>query len=278
MHAVAKDTCWEARISLGFRLDAGRSMLSERSHQGPLRIQRPFYPEGPGVCHVYLLHPPGGVVCSDRLDIHIHVDERAHGLLTTPGAGKFYRSTARRCARQHQHLRLERSASLEWLPQENIFYEGTRCELLTRVDLQRGSRFIGWEINCLGRPASGETFRKGRLRQRFELWRDGTPLWLERNLFDESAVLNAAWGLQGQPVAATLVCTPADRPLVDSVRNGIHAGADGLFAATLADDVLVCRYLGRNGQAARACLTAAWQCLRPAVLGRPASPPRIWNT
>ncbi len=279
MQAPAPSEPWQARLTLRLSRRDDSSILSARSHSGPLQVQRPFYPEGPGICHIYLLHPPGGMVCSDCMDIDIQVDAGAKTLFTTPGAGKFYRSIQQHCARQRQHIQLASEASLEWLPQENIFYSGANCELLTRVELQENSRFIGWEINCLGRPASGEAFIRGRVRQRFELWHGDTPLWLERNLFAaDSAALQAAWGLQGRDVCATLVCTANDQDLADEIRAAVSIDDAALFAVTQLDKVLVCRYLGDHNQAARRCLTTAWSILRPRILGKPASAPRIWNT
>ncbi|MFN2317914.1 MAG: urease accessory protein UreD, partial [Gemmatimonadales bacterium] len=86
---------WSASLELGFqsRLGGGRQSthLSLLRHEGPLRVQRPFYPEGAqGCCHVYLLHPPGGLVSGDVLRIDAAVGEGAHALLTTPAAAKVY--------------------------------------------------------------------------------------------------------------------------------------------------------------------------------------------
>ena len=91
--AEAGPAGWVARLALRFEQRAGRTVLAHRSHEGPLAVQKPFYPEG-DVCHVYLLHPPGGVVGGDRLTIEIEVASDAHAVITTPAAGKFYRSAA----------------------------------------------------------------------------------------------------------------------------------------------------------------------------------------
>ena len=50
--------------------------------------------EGSGCCHLYVLHPPGGVVAGDSLDVRLQLTEAAHVLITTPGAGRFYRTDA----------------------------------------------------------------------------------------------------------------------------------------------------------------------------------------
>ena len=132
--AAASPGGWQARLSLGFRRQNARTILERRAHQGPLRVQRPFYPEGGSVCHVAILHPPGGVVGGDELRIDAALDAESRALLTTPAAGKFYRS-AGPVARQTQRLTVAAGATLEWLPQENIVYSGARVHALTRVEL-----------------------------------------------------------------------------------------------------------------------------------------------
>lgn len=279
MHALTDPARWRAELKLRFADRDGETILAQRQHQGPLRVQRPFYPESRRQCHVYLLHPPGGLVSGDELRIEARVDSGAWALLTTPGAGKYYRSDGRRSVSQHQHLQVADDAVLEWLPQENILFDGARADLLTRVDLQANARFLGWEISCLGRPASGEVLRRCALRQRFELWRNEQPIWLERSRYqNDSAAFEAAWGLRGHTVVGTLVCTNRDATLADAVRDAVSVDADEWFGVSQLDEVLVCRYLGNQGMQARARFIQAWQVLRPASLGADPVAPRIWNT
>lgn len=253
-------------------------------------MQRPFYPEGPESCHVAILHPPGGVVGGDKLRLDARIETSAHALLTTPAAGKFYRS-AGSLAGQAQHLTVAAGAALEWLPQENIFYSGARVHTLTRVELQGDARFLGWEILCLGRPAAAETFQTGECRQQLELWRDGEPLYLEQARYmGGDPALDARWGLQGQPVSATLIGTPLMEGLVDAIRTTILLPAlekkgwsdqqeeKELVAVTSLDGALICRYLGPSAIRARQFFTLAWGLLRPAMFNRLPCPSRFWNT
>ncbi len=276
---AAAVTGWRAELALGFVARDGRSVLDRRRHLGPLQVQRPFYPEGDTVCHVYLLHPPGGVVGGDQLRIDVNVDAGAQALVTTPAAGKLYRS-AGRLAAIDQHLTVAADATLEWLPQETIVFDGAHAVVNTQVDLAAKANFIGWEIVCLGRPASNEVLEHGLLRQRFEIRRDNTPVWVEASRYTGGGdVLDASWGLRGHSVSGTLVCTTAIPGLVAQVREAWAAiPGDVLVSATQLDQVLVCRYLGDDAEQARAFFSAAWSVLRPAVLGRVACEPRIWAT
>lgn len=267
---------WQARLKLGFGPVAGRTALVRRRHDGPLRVQRTFHPEGEP-CHGYLIHPPGGIVGGDRLSISVDVDPQAHALVTTPAANKFYRS-AGPWAVQRQHLDVADGATLEWLPQEQIVFDAAWADTLTEVNLGGGARFIGWELTCLGRPAAGEGFTRGALRSRFELWRDGRPLMLERNRFDGgAAILDEPWGLGGHRAVATLLAVGADAAGRDALRTAL-ADTAALFAVTLSGDVLALRWLGAGAQDGLAVLERAWAVLRPRLLDRPACPPRIWRT
>lgn len=275
--APAQAPGWLARLELGFAPRAGRTRLVHRRHRGPLVLQRPFHPEGE-VCHAYLIHPPGGVVGGDRLELELGVEAGAHALLTTPAANKFYRS-AGATALQRQWLTVGEGAALEWLPQEQILFAGARVDALTRVHLAEGARFIGWELSCLGRPASGEGFDSGGLRQRLELWRGGRPLLLERNRFaGGERLLAAAHGLGGKPIFGTLLAVGADAGELAELRERLLPAEIAAVGLTLLDGLLVARYLGEGAEQARGLFTRIWEILRPRLLGRPACPPRIWRT
>lgn len=279
MIATSDSSSWQAELNLAIERRGDRSVLARRSHYGPLGIQRAFYPEG-AVPHLYLLHPPGGVVGGDQLRVNVTVAPQAHALVTTPAAGKFYRCAGRR-AGMVQQLDLQAGAALEWLPQETIIYAGAEADTTTRVNLAAASRFIGWEMICLGRPAAQERFVQGRFRQRFELWREGKPLWLERAHYaGNDAALTARWGLAGFPVAASLVLVGELGSLSREQYSDLelHQPDEALAITRLDDDVLVCRYLGQQAQQARQRLAAVWRRFRPVVMQREACEPRVWNT
>lgn len=266
---------WRAQLELGLESRGARTALVHRKQRGPLAVQRPFYPEG-GVCHLYLLHPPGGVVGGDGLEVDVAVHADAHALLTTPGATKFYRSSGPQ-AQLRQTLSVAAGAALEWFPQENIFFPGARARLRTEVRLEPGARFMGWEIHCLGRPVNHETFDTGALNLRLDLDRGATPL-LRECLNVEGGAVSGPATLRDYPVNATFLAGGATPELRDLVRERLSETDTGLAAATLLEDLLVVRYLGTSTAAARRLFVAAWTALRPALLGRAACSPRIWAT
>jgi len=277
LSAILQSSSWQASLALRFALRARRTAIVHRKHFGPLRIQAPFYPENE-VCHLYLLHPPGGVVGGDQLRINVEVEGGAHALLTTPASGKFYRSNGL-IALQQQNLTVHKGATLEWLPQDTILFSNSQVQMNTRVELAAGARFIGWEMLCLGRPASDALYESGLCRQTFELWRDGVPQLIERARFDANQpFMQQAWGMQGYTVSATLVATNADKETLNAARAIELHTDEGLLSCTLMGDLLVCRLLAHQGETARLTFSRVWQKIRPRVIGLEASVPRIWNT
>jgi urease accessory protein len=273
---------WTAALELGFASDGGATWLARRAHRGPFLVQRPFFPEGRAVCHVYLLHPPGGLVGGDELRLELRVDAGAHTLVTTPAAGKAYR-TLGPAARQTHLLSVETGGALEWLPQETILYDGCNLELDTRVELAAGARLFAAETLAFGLPARGGTFARGSCRQGFELRREGVPIFVERGRFEGGAAgQRACWGLAGAAVLTSIVAAPAPADsTLEALRAVAVAGADRERAGVtvLGDrEVLVVRHLGARAEEARAFIQAAWRLVRPALLGRRALTPRIWAT
>ena len=270
---------WSAKLHLNFIEKDKKTLIKQCTHQGPLQVQKPFYPEKNGACHVYVLHPPGGVVGGDTFDVKIEVSPNAKVLVTTPAACKFYRSGGA-IACQKQIIKVAARGVLEWFPSENIFFSGAKAKLETKVDLSEKSHFIGWDILCLGRPAAGEEFSQGNLVQRFNIFQNGRPVRLDKLVIQENdPVLGAKWGLAGKPVLGNFFCFTSRIDLVDLLRKNVYPlGNDDFYSVTFVDNIILCRYLGNSVEHVKAHFIKAWQLLRFALRGHEAVVPRIWNT
>jgi urease accessory protein len=246
-----------------------------RRHQGPLRVQKHLYAEGPQVCQHIIVHPPGGIAGGDRLDICANVGKDAWAQLTSPGAAKWYRAASP--AYQQLELRVEAGATLEWLPQETIVFSAAQAELTTHIELQGDARLCYWDMVALGRPASGERFDLGHFQSHLDIRRDGQWLWHERQrIMGGDGLLDSPIGLDGKPVFATLLMTgEASSELLEVCRNLQNPVRGNL---TQLPGLLVARCLADEALHARAWLIELWTLLRPALLGREAVAPRIWST
>lgn len=271
-------TPWHARLALRFERRDARTVLVHRAHEGPLVVQKPLYPEGDVVCQCIVIHPPGGIAGGDRLDLDIEAGAGAFAQLTTPGAAKWYRAGGHDSG-AGTRIRAGAGAVVEWMPQGNIVFRGAQARATLQVELQGDAVFLGWDISCLGRTASAETFDAGTWRQRIDVRRDDALIWSERAVVTgASAAMSSPSGLNGAPVFGTLlvVADAIDNSLLAACRGRAPLSGDGVV--TRFPGVLVARYRGHATAAAHAWFAALWSLLRPALAGRPAIPPRIWNT
>jgi urease accessory protein len=269
---------WRAELNLRYERIDGRTVLTERVHRGPLRVQKSLYPEGDAVCQNIIVHPPAGIVGGDALVVDVETGTNACTQLTTPGASKWYRSEGL-VARQDIVLRVAGGAMIEWLPQGTIVFDGAIAQLDTKIDLAGDAAFIGWEIVCLGRAAAGERFSRGSWRQRLTIARDGAPVFLERCvLAGGTALLASPVGLNDAAVFGTFLASAQPLPEAALAQCRESVSTAGEVAATSVRGCVVARYRGPSVEAAQAYFVELWGRLRPLLIGRPAVPPRIWKT
>ncbi|MEH6549082.1 MAG: urease accessory protein UreD [Pseudomonadales bacterium] len=276
---------WQARLDLRYQYIDNTTRLTHSSHYGPLRVQRPFYPEGKEVCHSYILHPPGGLVGGDQLEQSFTLEKEASALLTTPAAGKVYRAGAHQLEqRQTTRVVAAEHACIEWLPQETIVFDGARVALDTTITLSATSTLFGWDIVCLGRPAGNQPFQQGYIKQATRIIRDETLLLMDRSKFTgNDALLKKPWGLQGAPTWGTFYAViPQNKhraELIEALRQELESHpVAGQYAVTLVNDVILLRFLGQQAEHCRQLFTLAWHYLRKETNGRESCIPRIWNT
>jgi urease accessory protein len=278
-HSATESSRWLARLELEYAVADARTRLARRSHCGPLLVQKSLYPEGPPVCHTLILHPPGGIAGSDELAMDVRLKPGAHTLITMPGATKWYR-TEGTPASQRLDIQIAAGAILEWLPPETIVYDRAAARMHTTIELAPGGHYFGWEILCLGRTASGESYDAGDLRQTTEISIGGELRWCERCRLDGgSRLLDSAAGLAGAPVSAILLAAGKTvAPEVIAQCRAISPGDGARAGITALPDILVARYVGNSSEQAKNYFIGLWRVLRPHLSGRAAVTPRIWAT
>lgn len=271
---------WAAKLELRFHADfgsAGKRTLLTNRHQGPLRIQKALYPEGPDCCHAIVVHPPGGIAGGDLLEIDLNLDADAHAVITTPGAAKWYGSTQGRAAQQQIEMNL--CGDLEWLPQESIIFNQARGDSQIRITIAPESRMIGWDAVVLGRKASGEAFESGAFSQSVSLSLASALEWEERLcLSGADPAMRSIVGLGSQAALNTIWAVLRERDQwSQEAQNEIRAQCPEIAWSVLSSRLLV----GRQSGCARALQKSrlrALAALRPLVMGRAALPLRIWAT
>ena len=274
---------WHGHLKLNYRRDGNRTTAHDR-HSGPLRVLQRLYPEGDAVCHHVLVHPPGGVVGGDVLQLDMDLAEGSHALVTTPGATRFYRSADQR-ARQQVQAHVGPGARLEWLPLETIAYRRCRADNLLQFKLHPTAQMMGWDVLALGLPAAGEVFDEGDFLQQLSL----PGVWLERGRIDgtDQRLLQSPAGLAGHSVLATLwladgaaLARERREALLDAARERIAASPLAATAgvSATADSLLVLRALAHRVEPVMALLQAVWAGWRQLHWGLAPCPPRVWRT
>ena len=276
---------WKAELSLRYWRDGDATRAHDR-HEGPLRVLRALYPEGPGVCHHVLVHPPGGVAGGDELRVNVRVEAGAHALITTPGATRFYRSDGAPAA-QRAHLHVQAGARLEWLPLEAIAFPGCLADNRVRAELEPGAEMIGWDVLALGLPASNQPFARdasGWFRQHLEL----PGVWLERGRVaaGDAALLDSPVGWAGHRVLATLwlaagepLAAARQEALLDAARGVIdgHALKPSAGVTAVQPQVIVLRALASGVEPAMDLLMRVRAAWRKQAWALDEEPPRVWR-
>ena len=269
---------WQAKLELGFCRREARSYLAHRLHNGPLVVQKSLHPEGEEVCHAVIVHPPGGVAGGDALQLCVNLDTGARALLTTPGAGKWYKANGSQ-ATQTLQFQLSAGSGLEWLPQENILFDGAEVGFAAEIQLAADATFAGWDIACLGRQAQQEVWQRGFYKLNQRILRNGRLIWNERAHMQANDLIKASRvGLGGSAVFGTfIVCAGAvPAELLAACRALIVP--DAKTGLTALPEVLCIRYVGQASQQARQYFEQCWRILRPWYYQKDAVRPRIWNT
>ncbi|AJQ96681.1 urease accessory protein UreH [Gynuella sunshinyii YC6258] len=277
---------WEADIYLQLAATVRGTRLLRNEHRGPLYVQKPFYPEGHECAHVYLLHPPGGLVSGDRLNIEIDLAAGAQTLVTTPGAGRVYRARDdASLQRQSLTVQVADDAMLEWLPLETILFPAARVHLNTEVHLEAGGRCLLWDIISFGLPANQQPFDRGELDQRLRIYQGSKLVINERLLINEQSLplLGTNVGFRGAPVYALMLAGPFAEDIHEDVMQQLRYHCTQIDDADLAaisrcGDFLSIRFCGWSAEQARRLLTRLWCDIRPLLTGRDACMPRIWAT
>ena len=274
---------WHAQLQLDYRQEAART-VARHTHNGPLRILQSLYPEGDAVCHNVLVHPPGGLVGGDTLDLQITAGDAAHGLITTPGATRFYKS-AGALALQRTHITLADQARLEWLPLEALCYNQCRAENHLTLNLAPQAEFMGWDVTALGLPLAKQPFEQGQFVQHIDV----PGVWLERGLIsaDDDRLMNGPLGLAGHRCLASLFFV-AGNPLardrrqaaLDMAREVIDAHALRATAGVTSPQgqVVVLRVLAPVVEPAMDLLRQVWSRWRQHLWQLSVCNPRIWST
>ena len=267
---------WQGRLQLAYEFDRAKTRLVSNQGIAPLKVQRSFYPEAETICHNTILHTAGGVVGGDGLQIEVNLGRQARAAITTAAATKIYGGNDR-IAVQSIVQNIGVDACLEWLPQETIVFDQAIFHQRLRVNLAATGSWLGWEISRFGRTARGERFTQGEWKSATEVYRDGRPIWIDRQILSGDQLVDHPHSLAGHAVVGSLawIGAVASRELVSEARS-IFDGEPSKIGVTRLTEGLLCRYRGDSTTEVRQWFTAVWHLLRYSFLDSPPIHLRVW--
>ena len=263
----------EARLRFSADTD-GKSRLIERYASSPARLLTPrTHGEAP---EAVLANTAGGFAGGDSLSVSVDCGRGADGVVSGQAAEKIYRALDAP-AKMQTTLRLDAGATLEWLPQETILFNGALLNRQINVDLADNARLLMAETIVLGRKAHNETFASGCLTDYWRIDRAGQPVWRDRMLVEGGGdSLFAATGFRSARALATMIYAAPDAASHTEYLQTKMASLPLFAGATYVRGLLIARLLGDDAGALKSVLSDVIGAFRHRVLARPATAPRVW--
>jgi len=222
----------------------GRSTLGDLRQSGAMKLLFPR-PDGAAL-QVIAINTAGGLTGGDAFTLTACAEEGAALSLTTQAAERAYRAQPGEVASVQNTISARPGATLHWLPQETILYEGCALRRSLSVDLADDASLLLVEPLVFGRAAMGEALRHANFRDTIRICRAGRPLFLDAMTLrgDVTAHLAAPHVAAGAGALATLIYVAPDAearlaPLREQLPKSGGAsliGPDLLVARILAPD------------------------------------------
>lgn len=256
------------RAEVGFVQKSGKTKLQHLHQAGCLKAILPnTHDKEPEVVFV---NTAGGIAGDDQLNIDASLAQKTSAIFTTQTAERVYRSNGG-AGRIDVKLQVGDGASLCWLPQETIIFDGAHLQRKLDVELSAESEILLLESFMLGRKAMGEQVTTGAINDRWNIRRDGKLVFAEALRIDDVSSLSGPAALQENLAFATMVFASPDAHLQLERLRAILQISDLRCAASAWVGVLVVRFVAADAYALRKTLIPTIENFRHAAM------PRVWQ-
>jgi urease accessory protein len=223
-----------------------------------------------GLPEIVFLNTAGGIAGGDRFRYALALEAGAGAMATTQAAERAYRALGQETPEIEIALDLGPGASLAWLPQETILFEGARLSRRLAARLEGDARLLFCEMLVLGRTAMGERVSRLDLRDHREVLRDGAPVLIEPIRIADAAIARggspAIFG-GARALATIALIAPGAEAMLPALRDVLPPGA----AASGWNGKCLARILAPGGRALRRAAAAALSVLNNGTL------PKVWR-
>lgn len=255
----------EARAVFG-PVGAGGATRLRRLHQaGSLKLRFPRQRRAEAV----VINTAGGLAGGDTLAQGFELEPGGSLAVTTQACERVYRSLGAP-AEVSTRLHVGPDATLRFLPQETILFDGGRLTRRLEVELAATSRLLLCESLVLGREAMGETVRGGAFRDRWRIRRDGELIFADdlRLDGDIAELTRSAASLCGARAFATLFWQD---PRADALAPALRDALGEAGGVSLQDGFGLARLVAPSYYALRKRLVPVLGLLSQDGL------PRVWS-
>jgi len=263
------------RLDLAFAADAdGRSFLRRQYASYPFHVCRPQFQDRshPGLATLYLQSCSGGLYEDDRLDVSIAMGHWAEAHVSTQAATVVH-TMPKGHAEQTVRLRLGAGSYLEYLPDPQILFPGSRCRSAIRVAVDGDGIGLVSDSFLQHDPAGRNGVFSAYSSEIVVETTDGEVLSIDRLNVDGGAFQGKQPGVAGAFAAqGTLVVAGRTLPvagIADELRTiSLDYAEAAIGASQLPKSAgMLVRVLAADGAALKRAMHLAWSAVRFALKG-----------
>ena len=216
----------------------------------PSGCMKALFPNRPDRLEAIIINSSGGLTAGDRLSIDATVGQGSHMVLTTQAAERAYRASGG-FGQVDTRITVEDRATLHWLPQELILFNGAGLRRSLKIDLADTARLLMVEPVIFGRTAMGERVTDGAFHDRIDIYRNHQPLYrdavrLDGNIDSKLAQIAISGG--AVTMASVVYIAPDAEGHLDPIRAALP---DTAGATLLRSDMLVLRLVAAGSHLLR---------------------------
>ncbi len=218
-----------------------------------------------------LLNTAGGVTGGDTVDISIEASD-CKLVATSQTAERLYKSSMHP-ARISIDLNLNKSATLHWLPQETIIFQGAAVDRTINLNMSADSSCLIAETIILGRQAMGEKLEECHFTDNWRLYKDGILFHAEslRLTDDVEELVKSNAGINGARMISTIFSAGANTEHLKPIIEKNLPLENSMCAATYLNQKLIVRLVTNNSAGGRTDLNKILCALRGCPM------PRVWQ-
>jgi len=267
---MEKTTLQRARGAIDLVIVSGKLKRFYQSGSAKIFIPKTYAKTTEAV----LVNTAGGLTGGDIFGAKLRADGDTHLTVSTQTAERVYCALGPQAAKITIDIDLGGKASLHWLPQETILFDGAGFSRHLKVEMDDAASFLASEMMVFGRTAMHETVRQGNFSDQWRISRGGRLIHAEALRLDghiDEKLLQPASADGGVCVATTLYVSRDAEAKADAVRSFFKNHDDVRTAVSAWDGKLVIRSVCEN--------TARLKKLMAQFIEqfRNIANPRVWN-